>query len=83
MLAAGLQDAYDDLIQMFMQRKRAFPVEQVLAPVCVQMASPQDSTKLARKAEPLLYTSKHLDNVLLLYLMHCNNAAMSGHMNHM
>ena len=66
MLATGLQDAYDGLIQMFIQRKRAFPVEQVLAPVCVQMASPQDRTKIARKADPLLYTSKHCDIVLLL-----------------
>ena len=74
MLTAGLQDAYDDLIQIFIQRERAFRVEEVLAPVCVQMASPQDSTKLAREADPLLYTSKHCDNVLLL----CNVCDLAG-----
>ena len=54
-LAAGLQDAYSDLIQKFIQQKEAFPVEQVLAPACAQMASRQDNAKLARMAHLLLY----------------------------
>ncbi len=54
-LAAGLQDAYSDLMQKFIQQKEAFPVEQVLAPACAQMASRQDSAKLARMAHLLLY----------------------------
>ncbi|KAL0056332.1 hypothetical protein WJX82_010123 [Trebouxia sp. C0006] len=44
----GLQDAYSDLIHMFIQQQEAFPLEQVLAPACAQMASPQDHAKLAR-----------------------------------
>ena len=56
MLTAGLQDAYDELMQMFIQREHAFSVEEVLAAVCVQMASPQNSPKLTRKADsPVVY----------------------------
>ncbi len=54
-LAAGLRAAYSDLIQKFIQQKKAFPVEQVLAPACAQMASRQDNAKLARMAHLLLY----------------------------
>ena len=54
-LAVGLRDAYSDLVQKFIQQKEAFPVEQVLAPACAQMASRQDNAKLARMAHLLLY----------------------------
>ena len=57
-LAAGLRDAYSDLIHMFIQQKEAFPVEQVLAPACAQMASRQDNAKLARMAHLLLCMCK-------------------------
>jgi len=43
---------------MFIQQQEAFPLEQVLAPACAQMASPQDHAKLARMADRLLYFCK-------------------------
>ena len=52
-LAAGLQDAYSDLFQMFTHCQGAFPVNEVLGPACVQMASPQDNIKLARETDLL------------------------------
>jgi len=54
-LAVGSRDTYSDLVQKFIQEKEAFPVEQVLAPACAQMASRQDNAKLARMAHLLLY----------------------------
>ena len=50
-LAAGLQDAYDDLVKMFTHRQEDFPVAEVLGPVCVQMTNPKDDIKLAREAD--------------------------------
>lgn len=50
-LAAGLQDAYDDLVEMFTHRQEDFPVAEVLGPVCVQMTNPKDDIKLAREAD--------------------------------
>ena len=51
-LAAGLQDAYNDLFQMFVHCDAAYPVDEVLGPACVQMAD--DSIKLARETDLLL-----------------------------
>ena len=53
-LAAGLQDAYDDMIEMFTHFQEAFPIAEVLGPACVQMANPKDIIKLAREADILL-----------------------------
>ena len=58
-LAAGLQDAYNDMIQMFIHCTEAFSVDQVLGPVCAQMASHQDNKQLACKAHPCCIACMH------------------------
>ena len=66
---AGLQDAYDGMIQMFIYCEEAFPVDQVLGPACAQMANHQDNAKLACKADPLLCASVCTMSAVLLAML--------------